>query len=128
LNLAEQLAAARQREQIQKWDAGDAEVAAERSIKLPRSVLSADVVERFNRFSAFCASRSARKLPARPATLAAFILDQNSLGVTAEQIISVLNAVQEVHDAHSLASPVAMADNARCTGACDQDGAPQGLE
>jgi hypothetical protein len=107
VTLAEQLEAAKRREQIQKWDAGDAKVAAELSIKLPRSVLHADVVERFNRFSAFAASRSARKLPARPTTVAAFVLDQNSLVVPAEQIISVLNAVQEVHDAHSLASPVA---------------------
>ena len=76
MNLAEQLEAAKQREQIQKWDAGDAKVAAELPIKLPRSVLSADVVERFNRFSAFAASRSARKLPARPATVAAFLLDR----------------------------------------------------
>ena len=105
--LAAQLQAARQREQIQKWDAGDAKVAAELPIKPPRPVLSADVVERFNRFSAFAASKSARKLSARPTTLAAFILDQNNLGVPVEQIVSVLHAVQEVHDAHSLASPVA---------------------
>jgi hypothetical protein len=107
VTLAEQLEAARRREQIQKWDAGDAKVAAELPIKPPRPVLSADVVERFNRFSAFAASRSARKLPARPATVAAFVVHENSLGVPAEQIISVLNAVQEVHDYHSLASPVA---------------------
>ena len=105
--LSDAIKAAKQREQIQKWDAGDAKVAAELPIKLPRPVLSADVVERFNRFSAFASSRSARKLPARPTTVAAFVLDQNNLGVPVEQIISVLNAVQEVHDHHSLASPVA---------------------
>ena len=107
VTLTDAIQAAKQREQIQKWDAGDAEVAAELPIKPSRPVLSADVVERFNRFSAFAASKSARKLPARPTTVAAFILDQNNLGVPVERIVSVLNAVQEVHDAHSLASPVA---------------------
>jgi hypothetical protein len=107
IGLAEQLEAAKQREQIQKWQAGEAKLAAELPIKLPRPALSADAVEGLNRFSAFAASRSARKLPARPTTVAAFILDQNRLGVPVEQIVSVLNAVQEAHDFHSLASPVA---------------------
>ena len=56
-----------------------------------------------------CAVKQVRRLPAKPKTVAAFVLEQDALGVPAQQIISILNAIELSHDRHSLSNPTATA-------------------
>jgi hypothetical protein len=93
------------REQVAVWDKGEAKVAAELTIQ-PRAVeLTPEVLARFDRFSKWCAVKQCRRLPARPKTIAAFVLEQDALGHSAQQIISVLDAITLAHDHHGLPNP-----------------------
>jgi len=58
-------------------------------------------------FAEFCKGRGVPGLPARPATVAAFVRYQHAAGVPAEGIIAALNAIEAVHSDHNLASPTA---------------------
>ena len=103
-NLSDAIAAAKTREQIQKWDSGEARLAAELPIQ---SVdLSADVRSCLDAFNKWTASKSARRLPAKPVTVACYVLDQAALGVPAQQILAQLDAIERAHDRHSLSNPV----------------------
>ena len=105
-NLSDAIAAAKTREQIQKWDSGEARLAAELPIQLPAVELSADVRSCLDAFNKWAESKSARRLPAKPVTVACFILDQAALGVPAQQILAQLDAIERAHDRHSLSNPV----------------------
>jgi hypothetical protein len=103
VSIANELEKARQAEQVKLWDAGEAKLAL--SIQQPRIELTPDVLARFDRFSKWCAVKQVRRLPAKPKTVAAFVLEQDALGVPAQQIISILNAIELSHDHHSLSNP-----------------------
>ena len=107
--LEDELERARQAEQVKQWDAGEGRLAAGLSIQQPRIELTSDVLTRFDRFSKWCAVKQVRRLPAKPKTVAAFVLEQDALGVPAQQIISILNAIELSHDRHSLSNPTATA-------------------
>ena len=107
--LEDELERARQAEQVKQWDAGEGRLAAGLSIQQPRIELTSDVLTRFDRFSKWCAVKQVRRLPAKPKTVAAFVLEQDALGVPAQQIISILNAIELSHDRHSLSNPMATA-------------------
>jgi hypothetical protein len=103
--LADDLKKIQERERIAALDAGEARVAAELTIQ-PRAIeLTPDVLARFDRFSKWCAVKQCRRLPAKPTTIAAYVLEQDALGHPAQQIISVLDAIALAHDHHSLPNP-----------------------
>ena len=104
--LTDAIEAAKQREQIARWDAGETRLAAELPIRPPPIELSAEVRSRLDAFNKWAKSKSARRLPAKPATIACFILDQATLGVPAQQILAQLDAIERAHDRHSLSNPV----------------------
>ena len=101
--LADDLAKAQQREQIAVWDRGEAELRKgfpARSLSVP-----VDIRDRFSLFEKWCAERSCRKLPAKPWTVAAFILDQTANGRDAQGCLALLAAIAEVHNSASLSDP-----------------------
>jgi hypothetical protein len=106
--LAEQLAAAKQREEILKLDAGDQRTAAElaKRIQLPARELSADICTRLDAFNKWAISKQARRCPAKPATVALWVLESADLGVPPQQILAQLDAIEQLHDKWSLSNPV----------------------
>ena len=108
MTLAEQLEAAKQREQILKLDAGDQRVAADlaKRIPLPATELSADLRTRLDPFNKWAIARQARRCPAKPTTVALWALEQADMGVPAQQILAQLDAIEHLHDRWGLANPV----------------------
>lgn len=104
MGLGDAIEAAKRRDQIKAWDEGERKLAA--TIAVPEIELRADLRSRLAPFYAFAESKSVRHLPARPATVAAWIRFQAGMGVPAEQILAVLAAIEVAHDQHSLANPV----------------------
>ena len=104
--LADELQRAKAREEIARLDAGERRLASELKLDIPQRRLSVDELNCWNWFSAWCEGKSVRKLPAKPATVAAYVLDSAAMGVAPEPIISVLRAIDVAHDYHALSSPV----------------------
>jgi hypothetical protein len=109
MTLAEQLQAAKQREEILKLDAGDQRVAAELAKRIrpfPVNELSADIRTRLDAFNKWASSKSARRCPAKPTTVALFALEQADMGVHPQQILAQLNAIEKLHNKFGLSNPV----------------------
>jgi hypothetical protein len=104
--MTETLTAALQRAKIQAWDEAEQRLAAELKLDVPAPVLSTDLLERWDRFATWTASRGVRKCPARPATCAAYCLAQQDMGASVQAILAMLAAVQAIHDHHNLPNPV----------------------
>jgi hypothetical protein len=62
--------------------------------------LSTDQLHRWNRFSTFAKERCCRALPARPTTVAAFVVHEHELGTPPQHIIALLGAIEAVHNDH----------------------------
>jgi hypothetical protein len=75
----------------------------------PRAPLAHDQLERFGRFMEFAKERCCRAIPARPTTIAAFVVHEHGLGTPAQQILSLLEAIEAHHNHHGLANPNATA-------------------
>jgi hypothetical protein len=103
--LADEIAKAKQREQIARWDEGERRLSEQLKLDVPKTPLSADVHSRLDLWSAWCAEKSVRKCPAKPATVAAFIVAQTGMGMQPRDILAVLVAIDELHAFHGLASP-----------------------
>ena len=106
MTLAEQLEAAKRQAEVRKLDAGDARVATELKLDIPKPALAKDVLERLDIFGKWCASKQARKCPAKPKTVAAFALAQHELGATAQVVLAMLAAIEALHEYHGLSNPV----------------------
>lgn len=104
--LTDAIEAAKQREQIARWDAGEARLAAGLKLDVPRPALAKDVLERLDIFGKWAASKQVRKCPAKPTTISAFCIEQHELGATAQVILAMLGAIEALHDFHSLSNPV----------------------
>jgi hypothetical protein len=102
VTLTDAIHAAKQREQIARWDAGEARLAAELKFDGPRPTLAKDVLERLDIFGKWCASKQVRKCPAKPATVAAFVLEQFGLGAHPQIIVAMVQAIEALHDYHGL--------------------------
>jgi len=75
----------------------------------PKTPLAADVLDRLNRFLAFTKETCCRACPARPSSVAAFVIHEHGLGTPAQQILSLVEAIAAFHDHYGLAKPVATA-------------------
>jgi hypothetical protein len=102
---------AKLREQLALLDAGEKALATELALVLPavQSELTPEQRELFQIFAAWCDQKACRKCPAKPWALAAFIIDQEKLGVPAERILATIQAIEAAHDQHGLANPTATA-------------------
>jgi hypothetical protein len=58
----------------------------------------------FEQFQRFCSEHGVRSLPAAPAVVAAFIRDG---GIEPAKLTLILAAIEQIHDHHNLANPVA---------------------
>jgi len=99
MNLPQQIEAAQQK--------NEAKLAAE--IAPPKLEIETDALLLLRHFAAWCKERGIKSCPAQPATVAAFIRSQNSIGVQREQIFDALRAIEAMHDNHALPNPVATA-------------------
>jgi hypothetical protein len=103
--LVDELQKAKQREQIAKWDAGERRLAEQLKLDVPKTALSTDVHTRLDLWRAWCAEKSVRHCPAKPAVVAAWIVSQTNMGMHPRDIFAVLAAIDELHAFHGLASP-----------------------
>lgn len=106
--LTDAIEAAKAREEILKLDAGDKRVAADlaKRIQLPAKELSADIRTRLDAFNSWAIARQARRCPAKPATVALFVLEQAALGVPVQHILAQLDAIEQQHDKWLKPNPV----------------------
>ena len=101
------LAAAKRREEAERLNAGD-QVLAQSLAPLDTPVeLTADDNGLLKAFAGFCQLASARYAPARPTTVAAFLLNQSQAGVPEETILAQLGAIEALHDKWKMSNPVA---------------------
>ena len=97
MGLADALEIAKQRERIERWDRGEATVASQLKLTVPATNLTPAIHEHFAVFTRWCEVRACRKCPAKPKTIAAFILHQKELGVPDHTIIERLEAIDAQH-------------------------------
>jgi hypothetical protein len=108
MTLSEQLETAKKRAEIETLNIGDEKTAGEfgRRISLPPIDLSAGVRAALDPFNRWASQRHARRCPAKPATIALFVLSQNDMGVAVDVILAQLNAIEAMHDKFTLPNPV----------------------
>ncbi len=104
--LTDAIEAAKQREQIARWDAGEARLAAELPIMPAATGLSTEVRSRLDAFNKWAEMKHARRAPAKPTTIANYVLSQAALGVPAQSILDQLDAIERQHDKFRLPNPV----------------------
>ena len=103
--LTDELAKAKRAAEIRAWDEGERRLAEQLKLDVPKTALPADVHARLDLWGAWCAEKSVRKCPAKPATVAAWIVSQTNMGMHPRDILAVLAAIDELHAFHGLASP-----------------------
>jgi hypothetical protein len=109
VNLSDVIRNVDKQQEVARLDAGDRGASAElaKRIKpLPVNELSTDIRTRLDSFNKWAGSRSARRCPAKPATVALWALEQADLGVPVQQILAQLDAIEKLHDKFSLSNPV----------------------
>jgi hypothetical protein len=106
--IAEEIRRQKQAEEIARLDNGERVLAAELATKLQvgNIVLSDHEGQLLGSWIEWCQARSARRCPARPATVASYVLAQHDAGVKAEHILATLTVVEKHHDLHNIANPV----------------------
>jgi len=95
--LADEVARARRAEQVRLWDANEETLARRLPFRLPQVPLAEDVAGRWIRFVKWCEDKNVRSLPAKPAVVAAWILDATDLGMSVANVLAVLDAVEQAH-------------------------------
>jgi hypothetical protein len=90
------------------FDHGERLLAASLPFEWKPKELSHDQQHRFGVFVEFAKQKCVRACPAKPASVAAFVIDRHSDGVPAQQILALLEAISAAHNYHgSLADPCA---------------------
>jgi hypothetical protein len=106
MTLADQLLQPKQRDQIKAWDEGERRVAAELGLTIPATTLTNDIHQSFGVFARWCELKSCRKVPSKPQTVAAFILDHAALAADSQVLLSMVQAIDALHQYHGLNSPI----------------------
>ena len=107
--LSDELARAQQREQIAAWDRNEAALASQLATTLPlpnKVELDGDTLKHVQIFIAYCASKGVRHCPAKPTTVAAFVV---SNGENQERLLTLLASITRLHFLHSIGDPVGTA-------------------
>ena len=102
--LVEELRRAKERQQLLDWQANEQKL-AESLGSIAKPELTQDVRDRLAVFVAFCKSHNVRHCPARPATCAAFAKAEAANGRDPQGIVSLLAAVELLHNYHGLSNP-----------------------
>jgi hypothetical protein len=89
------------------FDNGERLLAASLPFETKPKVLSHDELERVRRWVSWAEERCVRAVPAKPASIAMFVVEEKAGGRPAEQILSLLRAIEALHFHHLLANPVA---------------------
>lgn len=76
------------------------------ALSLAPTALDAATLDRFAPFATFCTQRGVSHLPARPETVAAFLLSRFDMPPPVAAIIDALAAIEAVHDANGMGSPI----------------------
>ena len=99
---------AAQRQRVLEWEANERKLAG----TLPPTAkieLDSNCRDRLAIFVNYCKTLGVRHCPARPATCAAFAAAEAANGRDAQGICSLLAAIGELHDFHSMSNPIATA-------------------
>jgi hypothetical protein len=104
--LADELARAKRAEQVRAWNASEQALVGGLPWRLPQTPLPADVAERWSGFLKWTEAKGVRSLPAKPGTVAAWILDATDLGMSVANVLAILDAVEQAHSASGLSNPV----------------------
>jgi hypothetical protein len=88
-------------------DRGEEIVAGELPFEWKPPTLASDVLHRLGRWTAWAKEKCVRACPARPSSVAAFVVHEHGLGTPAQQIISLLEAIAAFHDHYGVANPIA---------------------
>jgi hypothetical protein len=107
--LVDELARAKQREQVAAWDRAETTLREQLGLDVPKRELSVDLRDRFGLFEKWCGEKGVRRLPAKPWVVAAFLLDQIACGRDVQGCLALLAAIEAAHDSHSLSNPTATA-------------------
>lgn len=105
MQLADELERARLREQAAAFDAAEAKIAAELAPHIPAPELSAEARQHLTAFATWAASVGVRAVPAKPLSVAAFVLAQIRQGVELVRILEQLSAIEALHDHYKLSNP-----------------------
>jgi hypothetical protein len=76
-------------------------------IPTPKGELDAEALLWLKYFSGYCRDCGVKFCPARPATVAAWIRRESGRGLSEEEILAALRAIEQVHDQSNEANPVA---------------------
>ena len=111
MTLASEIAHAKLREQISEFEQNEARVAATLTTQAREPLSNSDKAA-LAPFLKWCASQNVRHCPAKPTTVAAFVMQMHA---DEERLLEVLGAIERMHDAHGLPNPTATAAvNAAC--------------
>ena len=107
--LADTIELAKRREQVEAWDKGEAEVAMQLLTKSPLPPppeIDEETRQALQPFLQWSTKTQVRYCPAKPLTVAAYVLERAATGASTDQLLRQLNAISTLHDRHNLASPV----------------------
>ena len=106
-------------EQIAAWTKNEAEIATQvakkleleiaRQGKLPQTISEASYLDNltWQAFVDYCTRHNIRHLPAKPHSVASFLLDDRQL--SHDRMLEILTVIARAHDQHSLSNPTATA-------------------
>ena len=103
--LTDAIEAAKQREQIARWDAAEARLLDGFEFAPPKTSLSADVLARLDIWGKWTASKQVRKCPAKSHVVAKFVIEQSELGASPQIILALVDAIAQLHLYHELSNP-----------------------
>jgi hypothetical protein len=76
-------------------------------INPPKLDIGSEELRHLRRFKQWCSEKGVRALPARPASVAAWIANEAAAGLAVEAIEDSLRAIEAIHTNQNLANPVA---------------------
>jgi hypothetical protein len=89
------------------FDNGERILASELPFEWKPPTLASDELTRVGRWLAWAREKCVRACPAKPSSVAAFVVHEHALGTPAQQIISLLEAIAKFHDHHNASCPCA---------------------
>jgi hypothetical protein len=108
--LKETLELAKRREQLEAWEKGEAAIATHLLMaeKFPAPPdIDEETRQALQPFVQWTTKTNARYCPAKPLTVAAYVLEQSATGASTEKLLQQLDAIGRMHDRHNLPNPCA---------------------
>lgn len=108
--LADTVELAKRREQIEAWNQGEEALALQvltNSPLPPPPEIDEETRQSLQPFVQWTTKTNSRYCPAKPLTVAAYVLEQSATGASTEKLLQSLDAIGRLHDRHNLANPCA---------------------